>query len=173
MKQVVFFLFVTMNLSVFAQVSENTTNGSEGAMSMPKRIYLEKKSVIDMYLNAIDNKWNIIINDPVEDSIAKAEGWYDFMSGRRIDLNNQLLAIRVEQLQNYYTLLNDLLVSAKISQVDINELLSQRLLFAPSYPLEKLEMPNDDSQRSALELWILDNLNEYELLIGYMEKLVI
>jgi hypothetical protein len=150
------------------------TNATESQeTSATRQTYLQKIQILERQLADIDLKWNWVMSNPQEDSIAKAEGWYTFMDTRRRDLNAEVVHVKLEQLINYY---NDILKFPETEQTIkiklIPEMQINRKSTAPDYPDHADYLPATDTEVAALEKWIMDFPDQYTALTNSLESLV-
>jgi hypothetical protein len=174
--RICFTLFLSV-ISIYLNAHVLTGGSSqleEPVISETRQHYLDKAGNIEYQLKSIDIKWNWVIARPVEDSIAKAQGWYSQMEARRNQLTLDLVQAKVEQICNYYQDLTDQfghqdeVLKSKIGSMEAN-----RNQFAPNYPAIDEYIPQTSTSLHLLEEWIKSYPDEYSAFTNSLEKLVL
>ena len=168
---VVFAFFFTKT----ALPQANHKNDDQTAIKSSTRIMsLEKIKRIENQISAFETKVNWVKNNPAEDSLAKAEGWYDKMNINLEKFRKQIVLVKGEQIQNYY---GDILKlpfdTGHIQHKIIPEMINKRVELAPNYPVIEEFIPTSISSVNSLEIWIKEFPKQYENFTSYLEILVI
>lgn len=141
--------------------------------STTRTTYLENVINIERQIVAFETKIAWVVNNPAEDSIAKAEGWYDKMNNNLNNFKDQIVVFQIEQIKNYY---NEILIfpmtEAEIQNSVIPEMNQKRKELAADYPIVEEFIPESDETIAVLSAWISEFPLQYESFTSYLETLV-
>lgn len=160
---------------IFSLVSFTfSLEGFSQTQSTTRTNYLENLVNVERQIAAFETKIAWVTNDPVEDSIAKAEGWYDMMNLNLAKFENQIVLMRIEQLKDYYNnILSFPLPELDIQNSIIPEMSIMRNDIAADYPIFEEYFPTSENSITALEKWIKEFPVQYENFTAYLETLVL
>ena len=176
MRAFFYILFSISTVSFGLEISQNVAQIQNQAelVSETRQLYLDKSGPIEKRIAEIDGKWNWIIATPSEDSIAKAQGWYEYMGAQRDQLKADLVTAKIEQLENYYQDIIDLFGSQiETLNIQIAAMKDNRLLLAPNYPAIDEYKTSTHLNSESLTYWIINAPQEYQDFTVYLEKLII
>lgn len=153
---------------VFASFISNAQN-----TSTIRQNYLDQVAPKEYLIAGIDLKWNWIENDPVEDSIAVSQGWYQYMGARKQELQNEIESLRAQMIFDYHVALTELLasnISLQTSvQSDISENISSQ---ATHFPDSITYLSSDTSQVELLKEWLRNYQSEFWSYVNLLEEII-
>jgi len=176
MRPYLFALILITELAFASQASQSRLNNytTVNPVSETRKIYSEKTANVEYLIAGINSKWNWISSIPTEDSIATAQGWYTVMGARRDELKQELVAIKIEQLQNYYQDIKDLFgVQEDMLKTKTDEMIANRILTSPDYPVMDEYIPSTTLNIGLLSEWIINKPQQYLDFTAYLENLVL
>ncbi|MBI3135702.1 MAG: hypothetical protein HYZ14_13585 [Bacteroidetes bacterium] len=168
----VFLTSLFLHLPAYSmQISINAQEVNK--VSATRQVYLDKMYILERQLSDIDLKWNWIVVTPEEDSIAKAQGWYEYMGARREQLKADVVRVKIEQVIGYYQdVLRFPVAEENRNTILIPELKLKRSEVAPDYPEHESYLPLSETDNSALAVWLQTFPGQYTALTDYLESLV-